>query len=151
MTKCCISSHSTGTSRTHRTCWWAWRARTGRKIILLNIYTSFNVDLKVHPGDLNALVFFPRALLVLVALLDLLAKLEKMYVHISVTAVQNAKSFLLPLFCEYFASGCGSSLLWPKVYFTDSQGNNGRPGKPGDRGVPGPQVRDLHHDNHKQI
>lgn len=27
--------------------------------------------------------------------------------------------------------------------FTDSQGNNGRPGKPGDRGAPGPQVTDF--------
>lgn len=29
------------------------------------------------------------------------------------------------------------------VCFADSQGNNGRPGKPGDRGTPGPQVRDF--------
>lgn len=40
-------------------------------------------------------------------------------------------------FLIFFFFFCGCLLKWP----VDSQGNNGRPGKPGDRGAPGPQVR----------
>lgn len=42
MTYRCASPHSTGSSGTHRTPWWAWRAWTDCKIILQNIHCSSN-------------------------------------------------------------------------------------------------------------
>lgn len=85
MTNCCASSHSTGTSGTHRTPWWAWRAWADCKIILQNIHNSlvyyvnrtgricYHFPCQTYSGDriliveiicllwdFNALVFFPK-------------------------------------------------------------------------------------------
>lgn len=84
---------------------------------------------------------FLRAPLVLVAPLDPLAKLERTYVYICFLLLLSTR-FVKTLFC------CLVIYLTVKmsdtnVNFADSQGNNGRPGKPGDRGAPGPQVRDV--------
>lgn len=46
--------------------------------------------------------------------------------------------------CYYDNSTSGTENIWRmegESCFDTPQGNNGRPGKPGDRGVPGPQVR----------
>lgn len=43
--------------------------------------------------------------------------------------------------CKDFFPCCLTCL--GNTLFPDSQGNNGRPGKPGDRGAPGPQVKDA--------
>lgn len=71
-----------------------------------------------------------RAPLVLVAPLDPLAKPERTYVYICAST-----SIFLRAAVVYMSE--------TNICFLLLQGNNGRPGKPGDRGAPGPQVR-LH-------
>ena len=63
--------------------------------------------------------------------LDPPANLETMYVCIGA---------LWELFSEVTSCQLKGQTL--TSFVADSQGNNGRPGKPGDRGAPGPQVRD---------
>lgn len=54
-TNSCASYHSTGSSGTHRTPWWARRAWTDCKIILQNIHNSFNYHMIIDLRHLKSI------------------------------------------------------------------------------------------------
>lgn len=96
---------------------------------------------------LNVLLFFPKGPIGPRGPSGPLGKSgEDVCIHLHYYKFFSKASFV---FFELFAS----ERLNVNVCFADSQGNNGRPGKPGDRGAPGPQVKDipLKESKYKQI
>lgn len=157
----CASCHSTGTSGTHRTPWWARRAWTKCKIILQVIPSSLKYHFVIgmlwdHFARLNHVTpLLQKHFLSLWCMIKCFGFLSpgfrwrswppwtpwQIWRWCAYTFVFLAfiYKFWKPHICGllfFFTAKIPNS----NIVVTDSQGNNGRPGKPGDRGAPGPQV-----------